>query len=80
LGKTAEELRVAATNTVEGHPEIFGQARGGRLASAVKMKVIRFGTSDRLLLTARERHTLDEARRILQQARKPLGQVEWETV
>lgn len=80
LGKTAEELRAAATNTVEGHPEVFGQARGGRLASAVKMKVIRFGTVYRLLLTARERRTLDETKRILQQSGKPLGESEWEIV
>jgi CRISPR/Cas system CMR-associated protein Cmr1 (group 7 of RAMP superfamily) len=80
LGNTAEDLRAAATNTVEGHPKVFGQARGGRLASAVKMKVIRFGTVYRLLLAARERNTLDEAKQILQQARKPLGQVKWEIV
>jgi CRISPR/Cas system CMR-associated protein Cmr1 (group 7 of RAMP superfamily) len=80
LGKTAEELRAAATNTVEGYPEVFGRARGGRLASAVKMKVIRFGSVYRLLLTARERRSLDQAKCILQQSRKPLGQSEWEIV
>jgi hypothetical protein len=80
LGETAEDLRAAATNTVEGYPEVFGQARGARVASAVKMKVILFGNIYRLLITARERNTLDEAKRILKQARKPLGELEWEIV
>lgn len=80
LAVTAEELRVAATNTVEGHPHIFGQVRGGRRGSAIKMKVIRIENTPRLLLTARDRSILDEARRILRDARKPLGELEWDTV
>ncbi len=63
---TLEQLRAAATDTVDGMPQVFGQVRGGRIASKVKFKVVRLDASLRLLVFAPEQRVLDEARRALQ--------------
>lgn len=52
VGNTAEQLRAAATDTVSQPVEIFGRARGGRLASPLKLKVVRLDHQLRLLITA----------------------------
>lgn len=66
-GTTIEQLRAAATDTVNGVEWVFGFARGQkRQASALKFKTARFGDELRLLAFARESGVLDEARRRLQ--------------
>lgn len=47
-----ETLRAAATDTVSAPEEIFGRARGGRLASPLKIKLVRLDNQLRLLITA----------------------------
>jgi CRISPR/Cas system CMR-associated protein Cmr1 (group 7 of RAMP superfamily) len=61
-GSTLDQLRAAATDTVEGMPEIFGQVRGGRIASKVKFKIVRLESHLRLLVCAPDQRVLDEAR------------------
>jgi hypothetical protein len=78
LGATADTLRCAASDTVDGHQDVFGAIRPRRMPSPVRMKVIRLGQAYRLLLAARQAGTLDQARRLL--AGKPLGQVSWQPV
>lgn len=78
LGVSLTELRSSATDTVEGYPAIFGSAFGDRVASRIKFKIVRLDGQLRLLITAPEETTLNEARSILVSARKPLGQVEWD--
>jgi CRISPR/Cas system CMR-associated protein Cmr1 (group 7 of RAMP superfamily) len=63
---TLDQLRAAATDTVDGMPQIFGQARGGRIASRVKFKIVRLEGRLRLLVFAPDQHVLDEAKRALQ--------------
>jgi CRISPR/Cas system CMR-associated protein Cmr1 (group 7 of RAMP superfamily) len=65
-GSTLDQLRAAATDTVDGMPQVFGQVRGGRIASRVKFKIVRLGGRLRLLVLAPDQRTLDEARRALQ--------------
>jgi CRISPR type III-B/RAMP module RAMP protein Cmr1 len=65
-GTTLDQLRAAATDTVDGRPDVFGQVRGGRIASKVKFKVVRLEGKLRLLVTAPDEHTLSEARKALQ--------------
>jgi len=62
VGKTLDQLRAAATDTVDGMPDVFGQVRGGRIASKVKFKVMRLGQQLRLLVFAPDQHTLNQAR------------------
>ena len=64
-GSTLEQLRAAATDTVEGMPHVFGQVRGGRIASKVKFKIVRLESRLRLLVCAPEQRVLDEARAAL---------------
>jgi len=65
-GSTLEQLRAAATDTVNGAAWVFGYAKGrDRLASALKFKVVRLGGQLRLLVTAPENGILNEARRAL---------------
>jgi CRISPR/Cas system CMR-associated protein Cmr1 (group 7 of RAMP superfamily) len=52
VGNTVEQLRAAATDTVSAPEAIFGRARGGRLASPLKLKVVRLENALRLLITA----------------------------
>lgn len=65
-GSTLEQLRAAATDTVDGMPQVFGQVRGGRIASKVKFKIVRLESRLRLLVFAPEQPVLDEARHALQ--------------
>ncbi len=66
VSSTLEQLRAAATDTVDGLPHVFGQVRGGRIASKVKFKIVRLEGRLRLLIFAPEQRVLDEARRALQ--------------
>ncbi|SRR5579885_631302 len=65
VGRTADELRRAATDTVDGMPHVFGKARGGREASKVKFKIARFSDGLRLLITAPDENTLRQAQAAL---------------
>jgi hypothetical protein len=47
-------------------PDVFGQARGGRIASKVKFKIARLENRLRLLIFARDQRVLDEAKPALQ--------------
>lgn len=64
-GSTLDQLRAAATDTVDGMPDIFGRARGGRQASKVKFKVVRLDSQLRLLVAAPEQGILNEAKQAL---------------
>jgi len=66
IGGSLEQLRAAATDTVNSPDWVFGYARGReRLASAIKFKVVRLEGHLRLLVTAPDQRVLDEARRCL---------------
>lgn len=66
VGSGIEQLRAAATDTVNGTPTVFGYARGrDRLASKLKFKVVRFQGKHRLLAFAPEQVSLDEAQSAL---------------
>lgn len=65
VGSTMEHLRAAATDTVEGMPQVFGQVRGGRIASKVKFKIVRLEAQLRLLVFAPEQKVLEDAGRAL---------------
>ncbi|HRT59284.1 MAG TPA: type III-B CRISPR module RAMP protein Cmr1, partial [Candidatus Paceibacterota bacterium] len=62
---TLDELRAAATDTLKGMPEVFGQAGGGRIASKVKFKIVRLDDRLRLLIFAPDQDTLEKARNAL---------------
>jgi CRISPR/Cas system CMR-associated protein Cmr1 (group 7 of RAMP superfamily) len=66
VGSTLDQLRAAATDTVNGKAWVFGYAKGrDRQASALKFKIVRLEGRLRLLITAHEQRVLDEARRAL---------------
>jgi hypothetical protein len=66
VGTTLDQLRAAATDTVNGVAWVFGYAKGrDRQASSLKFKVARLESRLRLLITAPEQRILDEARRAL---------------
>jgi CRISPR/Cas system CMR-associated protein Cmr1 (group 7 of RAMP superfamily) len=65
-GSNLEALRAAATDTVSEPKRIFGSARGSRLASPLKLKVVRFDNQLRLLITAPSADVIIEAQRHLQ--------------
>ena len=66
VGATLDQLRSAATDTVNGAAWVFGYAKGReRQASSLKLKVARLDGRLRLLITAPEQRILDEARRAL---------------
>lgn len=69
VGSTLDQLRAAATDTVDGMPEIFGQVRDARISSKVKFKIVRLESQLRLLVFASEQRILDEARGALQRHR-----------
>jgi hypothetical protein len=73
----AAKLRCAASDTVNGSPQYFGDIKPARKPSPLKMKVIRLGTDYRLLLTGLA-STVDfnGAHRALGTG-KPLGSVQW---
>lgn len=78
VGQTPEQLRAAATDTVSEPAWLFGRARGGRQASVLKLKVVRLENTLRLLATAPDEKTIEEARRCLRGHRcKPEG---WERI
>nr|UXE44118.1 hypothetical protein Hi04_10k_c110_00009 [uncultured bacterium] len=61
-GNTLDQLRAAATDTVDGMPDIFGQARGGRVASRVKFKIGKLEAGLKLFVFAQDQHLLSEAK------------------
>jgi len=65
VGASLDLLRAAATDTVEEPRWIFGSARGERLASALKFKVVRLDGQFRLLVTAADERTITEAQKAL---------------
>jgi CRISPR/Cas system CMR-associated protein Cmr1 (group 7 of RAMP superfamily) len=66
VGFTLDQLRAAATDTVNGAAWVFGYARGrDRQASALKFKIVRLDGGLRLLVMAPEQRILDEARKTL---------------
>jgi len=67
VGTAGETLRAAATDTVEGHPQVFGSIRRpvGRLSSPLKIKVIRLDGKLRLLITAPTESMIREAQAAL---------------
>lgn len=70
------KLRKAASDTVNGSPRYFGTIQP-RTPSPLKMKVIRFGTDTRLILTGLATAPEFEAARCALGAGKPLGSVTW---
>lgn len=68
-------LRKAASDTVNGHPDILGAIKPSRKESPLKMKVVRLGDGHHLLLYAENRGVTSEAVRIL--GNKPIGGMEW---
>jgi CRISPR/Cas system CMR-associated protein Cmr1 (group 7 of RAMP superfamily) len=64
-GQTTEQLRSAATDTISEPKEIFGSARGSRLASPLKLKVVRLDNQLRLLITAPREEIITQARQFL---------------
>lgn len=77
-GSTMEDLRAAATDTVSEPREIFGSARGQRLASPLKIKVVRLDGRLRLLIAARTEDIVRQARKALEGHRsKP---VSWQSI
>ena len=65
LGQEVPALRAAATDTVSEPQWLFGSARRERLASPLKLKVVRLSGTLRLLITAPEERMIAEARRAL---------------
>ncbi len=65
IGQTAEQLRAAATDTVKEPKEIFGSAHGVRLASPLKMKVVRLDNQLRLLITSPREEIIMQAKQFL---------------
>ncbi len=65
VGNSREELRKAATDTVSEPRAIFGSARGGRLASPLKIKIVRLDDQLRLLITAPCEDIVERARTAL---------------
>lgn len=75
LGSKSHDLRTAASDTLGGRPEYFGEAsKRRRLPSPIKFKVIELDGALRLLITAARLDTIREAKKDL--ASKPLG-VTW---
>jgi len=75
LGNSARELRRAASDTVSGSPQYFGDIKATRKPSPLKMKVVRLGEDLRLLLTGLDDAGMDGARRAL--GNKDLGRAAW---
>ncbi|MBI4026862.1 MAG: type III-B CRISPR module RAMP protein Cmr1 [Verrucomicrobia bacterium] len=70
VGDSVIQLHKAATDTVPEPRWVFGSARGGRLSSPLKLKVIRLEGRLRLLITAPDEKTIGAARDALH--RKPI--------
>jgi CRISPR/Cas system CMR-associated protein Cmr1 (group 7 of RAMP superfamily) len=69
VGQTAEQLRAAATDTVSEPKNVFGSAHGMRLASPLKIKVVRLENQLRLLITARQEEIIMQAQQSLRSHR-----------
>jgi hypothetical protein len=80
LGDQLAALRAAATDTISEPRWVFGAARDGRLASPLKLKLVRLDGRLRLLITAAEERFITEAQRGLKQAGKALGSVAWHSL
>lgn len=65
VGTTLQELRAAATDTVEEPRWVFGSAKRDRFASPLKFKIVRLEGSTRLLITAPDERTIETARQSL---------------
>jgi RAMP superfamily len=65
VGSTLEQLRAAATDTVEGLPHLFGAAKRERQASKVKFKIVHLANQLRLMVFSPEVKLLEEARQAL---------------
>jgi hypothetical protein len=66
VGSTLDQLRAAATDTVNGAERVFGYAHGrDRQSSVLKFKIVRLESRLRLLVLAPEQRVLDEARPLL---------------
>lgn len=74
----ALKLRQAASDTVNGSPQFFGDIRPARKPSPLKMKVARLGGSPVLLLTGLSAADMTTARGRLKG--HPLGNVTWSAV
>lgn len=70
-GDSAFKLQAAATDTVPEPKWVFGSARGGRLASPLKLKVVRLDGRLRLLITAPDERTIAAAKAALLQKPNP---------
>lgn len=65
-GNNIEQLRAAATDTVNGAAWVFGYAKGReRQSSTLKFKIVRLEGRMRLLAFAPDQRVLDEAQRVL---------------
>ena len=74
------KLRCAASDTVNGYSQYFGDIKPARKPSPLKIKVIRLGTDYRLLLTGLATAAdFAGAHRALGTS-KPMGSVAWRTV
>jgi hypothetical protein len=65
VGAKVEDLRMAATDTKNGMPDIFGQASHHRQASKVKFKIVSLDDRLRLLITAPDQQILQKAQEAL---------------
>ncbi len=68
-GTNAEELRRLASDTVKGHPRLFGDIKP-RIPSPTKFKVVDLADRPRLLVTAPPSASLTDARIALSGAKK----------
>jgi CRISPR type III-B/RAMP module RAMP protein Cmr1 len=65
IGANLDALRKAATDTLDGNPQIFGRATGGRLSSPLKFKIVRLDTQLHFLIFAKEEATILSAKNVL---------------
>lgn len=65
IGTNLEQLRKAATDTLDGNSRIFGQARGGRLSSPLKFKIVRLENKLSFLIFAKDEQTITAAKNAL---------------
>jgi hypothetical protein len=77
-GTTAEKLRCLASDTVKGHPDLFGDIKP-RKPSPTRFKVIEVTGRPRLLVTAPPSISLTAARTALSGVNKA-GQFQWKTI
>ncbi len=78
LGTHLEQLRNAATDTLNGSPQIFGKAIGGRLSSPLKFKIVKLDEHLRFLIFAKEENTIRSAQAVLRN--KPSRPDTWKKI